>query len=231
MRSSRLDRVLLGCGAVGPPLFVVVFLVEGATRAGYSALRHPVSSLALGDLGWVQRANFLVTGALLLAFAAGLRSAPRRDGGGVAVAVLAGLVAVGLIGAGLFATDPIGGYPAGTPAVVAATTDGTLHNDFSLAVFLALPVACLVLAYRFATSGRGGWACYCAVTAVAFLTGFVLSGMGFSQDPTFVPIGGLLQRLTIVVGWAWLTALAVHLLRTSSAPGRNVAERAGAGRA
>jgi hypothetical protein len=93
------------------------------------------------------------------------------------------------------------------------TTHGALHDAFSAFVFLALPVACCVLAYRFAVSGRKGWAVYSVATAVAFLTGFVLAGLGFSQHPGFVPIGGLLQRLTIVVGWAWLTALAVHLLR------------------
>jgi hypothetical protein len=39
-------------------LFVFVFLIEGARWAGYSAFQHPVSSLALGELGWMSRANF-----------------------------------------------------------------------------------------------------------------------------------------------------------------------------
>jgi hypothetical protein len=56
-------RTLLVCGVVGGPLFVAVFLVEGATRAGYDSLRHPFSSLALGDSGWMQIANFVVAGA------------------------------------------------------------------------------------------------------------------------------------------------------------------------
>src|SRR4051794_21435385 len=68
-------RRLLTCGAVAGPLFVVVFLAEGATRAGYDPLRHPVSSLALGDGGWMQTVNFLVAGSLSLAFAVGLRRA------------------------------------------------------------------------------------------------------------------------------------------------------------
>jgi len=66
---SRLARVLLACGAIGPPLFVVVFLIEGATRPGYSPLRHPVSSLEIGASGWTQRTNFVITGLLILAFA------------------------------------------------------------------------------------------------------------------------------------------------------------------
>jgi len=51
----------------------LVFLVEGATRTRYDPLRQPVSSLALGDWGWTQSANFIVAGLLTLAFAVGLR--------------------------------------------------------------------------------------------------------------------------------------------------------------
>ena len=68
-------KTLLACGVVAGPLFVFGFLVEGATRAAYDPLRHPVSSLALGDRGWTQTANFLVAGFLTLVFAVGLRRA------------------------------------------------------------------------------------------------------------------------------------------------------------
>jgi Protein of unknown function (DUF998) len=53
---------------ISGPLFVATFLVEGAARANYDALRHPVSSLELGPSGWMQSANFLVAGLLTLAF-------------------------------------------------------------------------------------------------------------------------------------------------------------------
>ena len=56
-------------------MFVTGFLAEGAARDGYRPLRHPVSSLALGPGGWVQAANFAVTGILILAAAAGLSRA------------------------------------------------------------------------------------------------------------------------------------------------------------
>lgn len=51
-------RALLACGAVAGPLFTVAWLLEGATRADYDPLRHPVSSLAFSELGWTQRATF-----------------------------------------------------------------------------------------------------------------------------------------------------------------------------
>ena len=71
-KQSDVVKALLTCGAIAGPLFVVIFLVEGATRTGYNPLRHPVSSLALGNFGWMQTANFIVAGLLMVAFALGL---------------------------------------------------------------------------------------------------------------------------------------------------------------
>jgi hypothetical protein len=74
-------RPLLACGLVAGPLFTVAWIIEGVMRPTYNPLRHPISALALGDLGWTQIANFIVTGLLTLAFAIGLRRALRPPGG------------------------------------------------------------------------------------------------------------------------------------------------------
>jgi Protein of unknown function (DUF998) len=113
--ASVKTKTLLACGAIAGPLFVLVFLVEGATRAHYDPLRHPVSSLAFGDVGWTQRANFLITGLLMLAFAIGLRRALRPLAGPTWGPLLVGAYAIGLLGAGIFVADPMNGYPPGTP--------------------------------------------------------------------------------------------------------------------
>jgi hypothetical protein len=107
-------KTLLACGAIAGPLFVLASILEGATRAHYQPLRHPVSSLELGDFGWTQRANFLVAGGLTLAFAIGLRRALRPLGGSTWGPLLVGAHAIGLLGAGIFVTDPVSGYPPGT---------------------------------------------------------------------------------------------------------------------
>src|SRR3954468_19301733 len=109
-----MTRWLLGGGGIAGPLFVAVFLVAGATRAGYNAKRHPVSLLALGAAGWVQTASFVVTGALVLCLAVGVWRALEAGGGAPGGACLVGLVGVGLLGAGLFPTDAALGYPPGT---------------------------------------------------------------------------------------------------------------------
>lgn len=212
------------CGAVGGPLFVVAFLVQGAVRPGYDPMRHPVSSLALGPSGWTQVANFVVTGLLMLVFAAGLRRGLRDSGRHSTWGpLLIGLYAIGLVGAGVFPTDPVSGYPPGTPAQGEHTWQGRLHDfPFSLLVFVALTAACLVFARRFAGWGEPGWAVYSGISGLVFIGVFVLAGVGFAQTEGFVELGGLFQRISITVGFCWVSALAVHLMRTSqgSAPVR-----------
>ena len=205
-------RHLLGCGAVGPLFFISVFLIEGATRADYNPLRHPVSSLAIGDLGWMQAANFVITGLLLLAFAIGLRSAlrPASFWG----PLLVGLVGVGLIGSGIFVTDPVNGYPPGTPLMLTEYSDhGFLHDLFGVPIFLVLPVTCFVFGRRFAKLGKRGWAAYSVLSGLAMFAFFVLAGMGFDQEPGLADFAGVYQRLSLIFGLGWITLLAVHLLR------------------
>jgi hypothetical protein len=40
--------------------------------------------------------------------------------------------------------------------------------------------------------------------------------VGFSQVEGLVDLAGLFQRITLTIGWLWLTLLAVHFLRASS---------------
>src|SRR5829696_4982420 len=196
-------KALLACGAIAGPLFVVGFLFEGATRANYDPLRHPVSSLALGDYGWVQSANFVVTGLLTLALSVGLQRALRLGKGSAWGPLLIGVWAIGLLGAGVFVTDPVSGYPPGAPDRLSGNSwHGALHDLFSLLGFVALAAACFVFGRRFAGRGKHGWALYSAV-----------SGGGFAQVEGLVDLAGLLQRVAVAVGFGWLTLLAVHLLR------------------
>jgi hypothetical protein len=46
-----------------------------------------------------------------------------------------------------------------------------------------------------------------------FAVGFVLASLAFGQVADLVAVGGLLQRLTITIGWTWLTLLALLLMR------------------
>jgi Protein of unknown function (DUF998) len=97
-RLAGRTRGLLRCGMWAGPAFTATFLAEGAVREGYRPLRHPVSSLALGPRGWIQTANFAVTGVLFLAGAAGLRLAGDRLAGSRTGPVMVAAAGAGLIG-------------------------------------------------------------------------------------------------------------------------------------
>jgi hypothetical protein len=111
---GALTGLLLWCGVIAGPLFVAAFLIEVATSPGYDPMRLPVSLLSLGEGGWRQVANFLVDGLLLLGFAAGVYGVLHDLGTpSTAGPLLLAIFAVGVIGAGVFSTDPGGGYPPG----------------------------------------------------------------------------------------------------------------------
>ncbi len=128
--------------------------------------------------------------------------------------MLVGVWAVGLLGAGVFVTDPVSGYPPGTPDRLSGNSwHGALHDLFSLLGFVALAAACFVFGRWFAGRGKRGWALYSAVSGVVFAVAFVLSSAGFAQVAGLVDLAGLLQRVAVAVGFCWLTLLAVQLLR------------------
>ncbi|MGD0438693.1 MAG: DUF998 domain-containing protein [Bryobacteraceae bacterium] len=180
-------------------------------RSGYDELRRPVSALALGERGWIQRTNFVVTGILMLACAFGLHLALVAYGRSFWGPFLIGLYAVGLIGAGIFATD-VTGMPSKAPAPQQRDFRGALHDLFSLVVFASLFVACFVFPHQFAVSGSWGWRLYSVMTGILFGTGFIVFARGFASAGKLAAIAGLLQRLTTAVGWIWLALVAAHLL-------------------
>ncbi|GAA3579912.1 DUF998 domain-containing protein [Nonomuraea rosea] len=208
---------MLWCGVVAGPLFVVAFLAQGAVRDHYDWLRHPVSSLALEEWGWIQTANFIVAGVLSLALAVGMRrvlkASPQRRGS-LWGPILVGAWGVMLICAGVFTTDPVSGYPLGTPDLLAEYTSvhAALHDLLTLPGFVALPVASVVFAVRFARLRELGQAVWSGLAAAGFVVAQVLATTAFAQNAALVAYGGLFQRLAVTIGWAWLTLLALRLL-------------------
>ena len=219
MIAHKGQNVLPLCGVIAGPLFTTAWIIEGATRANYSPLRHPVSSLAIGEGGWTQAVSFIVTGLLTLAFALGLRGASRPRGVSGWGPALVAAIGVGFLGAGVFTTAPLNGFPPGTPDLPSHYgVVGRLHRLFSSLVFFGLPAACFVFGRNFARRGERGWAVYSRVTGVGFLIMFVITTAGFAQVAGLVDYAGLFQRVTLIVGWLWLTLLAVYLMKTRSQP-------------
>ena len=171
-------RRLLRCGMWAGPVFTATFLAEGTVRDGYRPLRHPVSSLALGPRGWIQTVNFAVTGALTLSGAAGLRLTGDRLAGSRAGTALVAAAGAGLIASAVFPTDPVGGYPPGTPDMPAGfSRAGTAHNLAAIPVFLGLPRRGAGYGWRSWRAGQTrGFALYSVATGLIMPVTMMLAG-------------------------------------------------------
>src|SRR3954451_13607391 len=151
---TRLTRSLLGYGMIAGPCYVVVSLAQALTRDGFRLDRHAWSLLENGRPGWIQITNFVLTGLMTVAAAAGLRRALPAGRTRTWAPPLIGVYGASLVGAGIFRADPARGFPVGTPEVTAVSWHGTLHFTLGGIGFLCLIAACLVLGAHFARNGR-----------------------------------------------------------------------------
>jgi hypothetical membrane protein len=222
MDYNPVTRFLIAGGAIGPLLFIIAILIEGATRPGYNAWHNYGSSLSLGELGWMQIANFLICGLLTLCFAVGLRQVLRTGRSSVGGPIMLGIFGVALIIAGIFVTDPSLGYPVGTHSSGPQTLHGTIHGVAGLIAFSSLAIASFVMARRFAGDPNWkGWALYSFITGALIAVFFIATTVVSALDENGVLPGsptGLLQRIAIIVGWGWVTLLAIRLLRLMRSP-------------
>jgi hypothetical protein len=203
--ADRATRVLVTAGAVAGPLFVVVGLVQAVTRDGFDLTRHPLSLLSLGDRGWVQIANFIIAGVLMLAFAVGTRRSLGGGPGRGAAPVLFALYGVGLVLGGAFTADPALGFPIGTPDGYPTewTFHGTVHAFAAPLAFLALVAVTFVVAHRLSWEGHRAAAVWSRVIGVVCLVLCI----------PFGPAASMRLFVGVALGFAWNTAYAISLLR------------------
>lgn len=191
---SVVQRLLLACGIVGPVLFIVVFLVEGATRPGYNSLMLTISALESGPSEWMQVTNFIVFGLFIGCFAIGLRGALVRGFGATLLPLLEIFTMLGLIGDGIFLRDP-------------------LHLFCDILALAPGVVASFVFAWRLAGDPRWrGWATYSIATAI--LT--VLLLITFGVELTHNGPAGLFEKLAVVVRSTFGVLLTMRLLAGTS---------------
>lgn len=212
-RSEHGSR-LLALGAAAGPLYLLVGLLQVLAREGFDPRRHALSLLSNGDGGWVQVANFIACGALVLAGAVGCRRALRSQRAGTWGPILLGVYGLGLIGSGVFCADPGRGFPPGSEAPESPSRDGLLHFVFGGVAFYALIAACLVFAARYLRAGRRGLGWYSIGTGIGFFASFAAIATGSGAPAVIV-------AFYVAVAWAWIwhTVVLAELRRPSSRRG------------
>jgi hypothetical protein len=200
----------LGYGVLAGPFYLVVGLAQALTRSGYAITRHDLSLLANGPLGWIQIADFVLSGFMTVAAGIGMRRALGGGPGAIWAPRLVVGYGLGLVGAGVFVADPMNGFPPGTADGPPVTTSigGIGHLVFGGVGFVCLIAACLVLGRRFAVEERAGLAWFSRITGVLFLAAFV-GIAGGAANPAVV----LGFWAAVVVSWTWLAVTSIDLYR------------------
>ena len=215
MHQRLSTQSFLACGVIGPLLFVVGFLIEGATRRGYSPWRHAVSQLSLGAQGWMNNINIFICGLFLLCFAFGLKRALRSGKGSVWGPGLTLLCGVLLIIAAIFPISPALGYPPGVAPTY--SLHGLIHALAATIFFGCLSALCFVVGQRFVGDADWkGWTHSSRITGVVVAVFYILTSVVTTLDMNgLLPDapGGLLQRISIISGFGWIMLLALRLLR------------------
>jgi len=206
---TRFTRLLLAGGVLAAPLFLALWALQAFSREGFRPTFHPLSLLALGDGGWVQIANFVLTGLLLVGGGVGMRRSLPRSASSRWVAALVGLMGAGLVISGVFVTDAGAGFPTGAPeGAPEMSWHGAVHEvGFVLTqlTFLALGV---VFAVRSGRARRWGWM---SASIVAVLAAPAVAALG---SPETLAIRLVLSS---TIELAFVGALAVFSLRGSAA--------------
>lgn len=211
----RRTQTLLACGVASGPLFYIVAVAQMFTRSGFDIRHHAISLLSLGDLGWIQITNFIVTGVLAIMCAVGMRWVLHPGRGGTWGPLLIGIYGMGMIVGGIFHPDPGLGFPPGAPAGMptAMSWHAVLHSIFFYTAFLSLIVACFVFVRRFMFQGRRGWGIYCAATGV-------VSPLLIVLGTSITSWAGVLFAIAGVVAFGWVSVMAARLIAELSEGGQ-----------
>lgn len=209
IRADPPSRWLALAGIVGPVVWWVLVVVNGAITPGYSHVSDYISTLGAVDAPYatIQAVNFAVFGGAILALALGIHrwfDDVRRPRVGTA---LLGVFGVGVILAGVFPGDPS----------APDSTTHILHNVTSIVAFVTGIGGVALLSRRVARDDR--WPTYpyevTWIVVVVFVTFAAFMGSIFT-DSAFV---GFTQRAFVGVLTVWVAMQSYRLYRLLGAAG------------
>jgi hypothetical protein len=207
-RGAAVTRSMLGWGVVAGPFYLIFGLILALTRPGFDLSRDALSLLLIGELGWLQWLNLVLSGLMTIVAAVGLLRTP---GWSRTAAALVGLYGLCLVLSAIFPPDATERFPPGAGGGE-FTTPGLLHFAFGGLGFVSVGVAAIIAGSWFNKRGTRGalWSRIAgSVIIVAFFAGGALSQL---------PVGVGLIWITVLVIWAWLAVVSIAAYRAIPHP-------------
>lgn len=188
-------------GVIGSVLFVIVFIIEGWLRQNYDSFKMYISELALGPRGWIQIANFVIFGILLLIFTLSLVDKFKEVKGSKIGPVLIAIIGINFIIAGIFVIDPS----------AEKSLHGIIHSISSTLIFFLAAVSCFIFFHLFQEDSRWrnlSW--WTLITGIAIIVLIVLMEIDGTLLGTWP---GLTQRIAATIGLLWIFTFALKVLK------------------
>ena len=198
-------RSLLRWGVVAGPFYLGLGLAQALLREGFDLARHPLSVLANGSWGWVQTANFVLSGLMVLAATVGFGRVLGPKSRAFRWS-LAGY-GLGMILAAIFPADPLDGFPPGTPKGMptSISTTGLMHFVAGALTFLMLGVSGFAAAWAMMRRRQTTLALLSLFSGLSVFIGF------FGGIASPIGVAGI--WFAVVVGWAWLAVLSLAYIK------------------
>jgi hypothetical protein len=188
---TNLQTVLLCSGVTGGVLFSTVYFCFGIISPNYYMIHESISRLQLQPYGWIQSANYIISGLLICAFAIGLRKELVRGFSSILVPFFYLLTGLGSIILGVCLNHQVQLYTAGI-------------------IFLSLVISFLLLIHRFFANPQWhGWTTY---TIFAVLLMIVLSVLFIYSANYKGSLAGVFERLIIITRLVWIFFFTARLL-------------------
>ena len=211
MSQIQFRKLSAWAGIFAPIIFVGVFMVEGAVRNGYDPKSMYISTLSLGNRGWIQIANFLVLGLLLFIFTLGLsKEFPTGK------ASRGGIISLYIISVLFFISGPFVMDPADTPADQ-MSIHGLVHGLSGGIVFLMMPMIIFIFLRRFMSDPKWQsfrwWTLILGIIeALGVIVFTYVSKIPIEQNG-YVNSLGLFQRIALIPFMVWIFIFGIELLQ------------------
>lgn len=196
-------------GVVGPILFVLSFTVAGFLRPGYSLISQAVSDLGVGPMAWLVDVGAILLGIGMIALAVAFFQVTRAIMSPAwrwTSAILVALPGIGYIVGSIFTEAP-------STLLIHWLVGATLGLYFPVVTFIVVGLALL----RHREWRRYG--IYSLVMSIATVAAIVFVQLAFTPGSALIVfhVGGLAERVDIVVILAWYVAFGWRLFQGSRA--------------